>query len=452
MTEEARQKLEKLEEAVTRARDVNTRIASLGMSSKEADALALLAGEGHERAGEISRAVDDLVQFRQKRLKQYQQKIEDAYGKVCGGIIILAFIAVGLGIYLSSAITKSITVPVADCVGFTGLLAKMDYSNDVPEKFRKQGDEMGELARGYQIMVENTRAMVMKMAEGARTLASSSTELSAVAGQTVGAVDIVSEKATTVATAAEEASANTNSVAAGMEEVTTSLQSVASATEEMSATIGDIASNSEKARDISEQASAQAQSISSLMQQLGQAAQEIGKVTETITIISSQTNLLALNATIEAARAGAAGKGFAVVANEIKELARQTAAATEDIKGKIGDVQTSTGSAISDIERITGIIREVSAIVANIAAAIEEQAVVTRDVAGNIAQATAGVREVNEMVGQTAGVSSSIASDISAVNIGVSEIRNGGEQVKASSDDLSKLAEQLSALVGQFKV
>jgi methyl-accepting chemotaxis protein len=128
------------------------------------------------------------------------------------------------------------------------------------------------------------------------------------------------------------------------------------------------------------------------MQQLGRAAKEIGKVTESITSISAQTNLLALNATIEAARAGAAGKGFAVVANEIKELAQQTAAATEDIKGKIGDVQTSAGGAISDIEGHRQHHRRGGQIVASIATAIEEQAAVTKDVANNIARASEGVK------------------------------------------------------------
>src|SRR3954451_2927057 len=116
------------------------------------------------------------------------------------------------------------------------------------------------------------------------------------------------------------------------------------------------------------------------MNQLGAAAMEIGKVTETITEISSQTNLLALNAAIEAARAGSAGKGFAVVANEIKELAQQTATATEDIKGRIGGVQSSAATGIGEIERVSQVIREVSDIVASIAAAIEEQSTVTRDI------------------------------------------------------------------------
>jgi methyl-accepting chemotaxis protein len=237
-----------------------------------------------------------------------------------------------------------------------------------------------------------------------------------------------------------------------MGQAATNLSSVASATEEMSATIGEIASNSEKARAISDHATTQAQAITALMQQLGQAAQEIGKVTETITDISAQTNLLALNATIEAARAGAAGKGFAVVANEIKELARQTATATEDIKSKVAGVQTSAGSAITDIEKIASVIREVGAIVSSIAASIEEQAAVTKDVAGNIAQASAGVKDSNERIAQTATVSQSIARDMTGVNAAVGDIRAGGEQVAASTVELSSLAEQLQATAGQFKV
>jgi hemerythrin-like metal-binding protein len=265
-------------------------------------------------------------------------------------------------------------------------------------------------------------------------------------------VKVVSDRAGTVAVAAEEASANTTSVAAGMEQAASNLSSVASATEEMSATVGEIASNAEKARAISEQATVQAQTISALMQQFGRAAQEIGKVTETITDISSQTNLLALNATIEAARAGAAGKGFAVVANEIKELARQTATATEDIKAKIAGVQTSAGSAITDVEKIAAVIKDVGSLVSSIAASIEEQAAVTKDVAGNIAQASAGVKDSNERIAQTATVSKDIARDMAAVNAATGEIRRGGEQVKASTVELSKLADQLKAAAAQFKV
>ena len=235
-----------------------------------------------------------------------------------------------------------------------------------------------------------------------------------------------------------------------MEQATSNLSSVASATEQLSATIGEIASNSEKARAISSDATDQARAVSSMMKELGRAAQEIGQVTETITSISAQTNLLALNATIEAARAGAAGKGFAVVANEIKELAQQTASATEDIKGKIASIQASTGGTIEDIEKIAEVINQVGEIVSTIAAAIEEQAVVTKDVASNIAEASTGVRDSNERIAQTATVSQSIASDIALVNDTIGEIGTSGGHVQSSAVELSNLAEQLRSLVGQI--
>ena len=212
-----------------------------------------------------------------------------------------------------------------------------------------------------------------------------------------------------MAAAAEQMTANVNSVAAGMEQTTTNLTSVASATEEMTATISEIAGNSEKARRITEEANRQAARISEQMNQLGQAAQEIGKVTETITEISSQTNLLALNATIEAARAGSAGKGFAVVANEIKELAQQTAAATEDIKSRIAGVQSSTAGGIAEIGKVSQVIHEVSDIVAAIAAAIEEQATVDQGYRAEYWRGISGVRDANVRVAESSQVTKDIA-------------------------------------------
>ena len=331
-------------------------------------------------------------------------------------------------------------------------IGRGDVASNVPEVLLTRNDEIGNISQVTQLMTESLRKLLREVSGSVQTLASSSTELSAISSQTANGVKSMSEKTTTVAAASEEASANTISVAASMEQAAVNLSSVASATEEMSATIGEIAANSEKARVISDQASAQAQTISNLMQQLGQAARDIGKVTETITDISAQTNLLALNATIEAARAGSAGKGFAVVANEIKELARQTVSATEDIKAKVTGVQTSAANAIPDIEKISGVIKEVGAIVASIAAAIEEQATVTKDVAGNLAQASSGVKDSNERVAQTAAVSKSMSKDIAGISAAVGDIRQDGEQVKASATELSKLAEQLKATVEQFKV
>jgi len=313
-------------------------------------------------------------------------------------------------------------------------------------------DEIGEIATSFNIFVGKIQNFVRTISENARMLAASSTQVSAVSTQVASGAKEISGRANLVAAAAEEASSTAGSVVQNMQQSSGSIASVASATEEMSATVGDIAANTAKARSISEQATSQAETITEQMQKLGRAAQEIGAVTETITSISAQTNLLALNATIEAARAGAAGKGFAVVANEIKELARQTAQATEDIKTRIAGIQSSTGSAVGDIGQIASVIHDVGSIVAGIAAAIEEQATVTKDVAANIAQASAGVREANQHVSQTAEVSRSIARDIAEVNASVSGIQRGGEQAQASAAELSRLAEQLSAQVAQFRV
>jgi methyl-accepting chemotaxis protein len=331
-------------------------------------------------------------------------------------------------------------------------MALGDFGGKLDSRDVAREDEIGIVAKAADALAESMRTMVRSVAGSVDRLASSSTELSAVSEQTSQGVRTLSERTATVAAAAEESSANAASVAAGMEQASTSLSSVASATEEMSATIAEVAANSERARAISEDAGRQAASVSALMQELGRAAQEIGQVTETITDISSQTNLLALNATIEAARAGAAGKGFAVVANEIKELAKQTAAATEDIKAKIAGVQNSTGGAIADIGKITGVVGDVGHIVAGIATAIEEQAAVTKDVAQNVAQASAGVEDANERVAQSASASRSMAQEVAGVDAAASEIRLGGEQVRASAEDLSRMSEELKAMVAKFVV
>jgi methyl-accepting chemotaxis protein len=361
--------------------------------------------------------------------------------------------AIALGIGIAFVFSGKMTSALALVVEYLKTIAAGDLrGSNLPEKLRARTDELGELACASQTMNESLRTLLGEIAMGIQTLASSATELSAVSKQTASRSATMSDKANAVSVAAEEASASTMSIATGMDQSSSSLSSVASATEQMSATVGDIAANTGRARAISEQATGQAQTITEQMQKLGQAAQEIGHVTETITNISAQTNLLALNATIEAARAGAAGKGFAVVANEIKELARQTAEATEDIKSRILGIQSSTGSAISDIGNITTVIRDVGGIVASIAAAIEEQATVTKDVAGNIAQASIGVRDADTQITQTAEVSRNIARDISEVNAAITGIREGGEQVQASADDLSTLAEKLGAQVAQFRI
>jgi methyl-accepting chemotaxis protein len=313
-------------------------------------------------------------------------------------------------------------------------------------------DEIGSLARGMDEMVSSLRLTFEDISKGVQTLVSSSSELSAISSQMSSGAQNTAMRTSAVANASEEMSAKVTSVAVGVDQTTTNLITVATSTDEMTSTIDEIAHNSEKARLITGDAVIQAEEVSGLIRDLGAAAQEIGMVTETITSISSQTNLLALNATIEAARAGSSGKGFAVVAGEIKELAQQTAKATEDIKVKIAGIQEATAGSIKDIARISKVIKEVSDIVSTIAAAIEEQSVVTRNIARNITQASEGVREANDQVSQTTMVIQDVTREMAGLSNASGEMMDASSHVQANAVELKKLAEVLQSLMGRFNI
>ena len=313
-------------------------------------------------------------------------------------------------------------------------------------------DELGVIGRVLDEMTKHLKEMILGITGNAENLNESSTNLFTISGQVSTGSEEVSGRANTVAVAAEEMSSNMNSVAAAVEEASTNVSLVATSAEEMTSVINEIARNTEQARTITGEAVAEAGSASEKVDELGRAANEIGKVTETITEISEQTNLLALNATIEAARAGEAGKGFAVVANEIKDLAKQTADATGEIRSKIEGIQSSTDGTVAQIEQITKVINNVNEIVATIATAVEEQSVTTKEIANNVVQASQGIAEVTENVAQISTVSGEIARDISEVNQASGEMSDSSSQVNISAENLSKLAEQLKEMVGRFKV
>jgi len=313
-------------------------------------------------------------------------------------------------------------------------------------------DELGVIGKVLDEMTKNLKEMIIGITGNAENLNESSTKLFGISGQVSTGAKDVAGMANTVAVAAEEMSSNMNSVAAAVEEASTNVSMVATSSGEMTSVIDEIARNTEKARDITGEAVAEAKSASEKVDELGRAANEIGEVTETITEISEQTNLLALNATIEAARAGEAGKGFAVVANEIKELAKQTADATGEIRSKIEGIQSSTDGTVAQIEQITRVINDVNEIVAIIATAVEEQSVTTKEISNNVLQASQGIAEITENVAQSSTVSDEIARDIADVNQASSEMSNSSSQVNISAENLSELAEQLKKMVVKFKV
>ena len=434
------------------AKESNQRVTKLALAGQDVEAANLFITDSFPKMDKGIAVVSELKSVGAVEAREAQEKGRGFVTSTRRILIAVSLVALALAVYFGRSVTRSISGPIGATVKTLSEVAKGNLTVETSALFLSRKDEAGDLARNTHDLAKNLRAMIGEVGSGAQTLAMASGEMASIAGGLSTGSKEVAGLANAVAAAAAESSANTTSVAAAMEETTIKLTSVAGATEEMSATVGEIASNAAKARSISSEASEQAQAISAMIKDLGRAAQDIGKVTETITSISAQTNLLALNATIEAARAGAAGKGFAVVANEIKELAQQTAAATEDIKGKISGIQASTGGAMGDIEKIAHVIKEVGDIVASIAASIEEQSTVTKDVATNIAQASTGMKDANERVSQTASVSQNIAKDIANVNGTVATLASGSEQVRAGAAELTGLAEQLKERVAMFRI
>jgi methyl-accepting chemotaxis protein len=362
---------------------------------------------------------------------------------------IITMVGMVLSIALALIITRAITRPLKAAVGVAEELSQGNLTVSIKAE---STDEVGQLLTSMGTMAANLRTMFTEIASGVGTLTSSSNDLAAISKQLSSAAKESSDKSSSVAAASEQMTTNFQSVSAAMEQSTANVNMIATSTEEMTATVGEIAESAEKARMIADAAVKQSQATSVKMAELEESAQKIGRVTEAITEISEQTNLLALNATIEAARAGEAGKGFAVVANEIKELARQTAAATVDIKNQIGEMQTTTNATIGDIASISEVIVEINTVINAIATAVEEQSAVTREIAANIAHASQGIAEVNENVAQSTMVVGEITRDITGIDHQSGQVGEGSGQVQTRAQDLASLAEQLQALVGQFKV
>lgn len=352
-------------------------------------------------------------------------------------------------VFVAYLITRSITYPIKKSTRFAKRISEGDFTEMLD---LDQEDEIGVLSKSLNLMVTNLRSMIGQIVQSVATLSASSSELSAISGQMSKNAGQTYALSGNVAAASEEMSANLSSVAAAAEQASTNVDMVSAAAEEMTATINEISRNAEKARTMTNRAVSDAQGAFKTVDELGTAAREIGKVTEVIADISDQTNLLALNATIEAARAGDAGRGFAVVANEIKELAKQTARATDEIKTRIEGIQNSTSGTVARIQQISKVIHEIDEIVSSIATAVEEQSITTNDIAGNVSQAALGIHEVTRNVSQSSMVALSITKDISGVNRSGEEISSNSSQVSLSADELKKLANRLKEMVEIFKM
>jgi methyl-accepting chemotaxis protein len=291
---------------------------------------------------------------------------------------------------------------------------------------RVQGNYQGDHANiknSINKMADDLAASMSQIAQNAQNLAGSSEELAAVSAQ--------------MTTGAEQAASQASAVSAAGEQVSANVQTLAAGIEQMNASIREIARNASDAAKVAGTAVRVAEQTNGTITKLGASSAEIGKVIKVITSIAEQTNLLALNATIEAARAGEAGKGFAVVANEVKELAKETARATEDIGQKIDAIQKDTHGAVEAIAQITEVINQISSISSTIASAVEEQTATTNEISRNVAEAARGSGE--------------IAQNITLVAEAARSTSEGAANTQQASQELSRMAAELQQLLSQFR-
>lgn len=365
------------------------------------------------------------------------------------GIIIAAILLLVLGII----IMRSLTGPLRQITDKTTQLANGDRNVDVPATGNK--DEVGEMARALLIFKDNLeeaeRLRVQQEESERRTAERAAEEQAKVRNEladtfesTVGGiVNSVSRAATdmksssqSMSSTAERTTEQAKTVAHAADGASNNVQTVASAAEELSASIAEITRQVQQSSEVASSAVGEAERTNQQVLGLAESAQKVGEVIDLISDIAEQTNLLALNATIEAARAGEAGKGFAVVASEVKNLANQTARATDDISKQIGEIQTATQDAVTAIGGITTTIGQINEIASSISSSVQEQGAATSEIARNVQQASQGTSEVS--------------SNIEGVNQAALEGGASAKQLLGAASELSQQSETLRSEVQSF--
>ncbi len=362
---------------------------------------------------------------------------------VAGAVSFVVFLVI-VG-YLRSRVSK----PLGNALRLANAVAAGDLTQNCPVT---TSDEVGQLANALNEMCVNLKKIVRNISGDATQVANAATQLLGTASQLTGDAEATSEQSTSVTAAAEEMAANMRTISSSSEQMSSNVQNVAAAVEELTSSISDVAQNADQAASVAEEAAALAQQSNNDIGSLGESAREIGKVIETIQDIAEQTNLLALNATIEAARAGEAGKGFAVVAGEVKDLAKQTADATEDIRRRIQGIQDSTQHAVQSIGRVSDVIAKVKEVSRTIAAAVEEQNSTTREIGQSVSQTAAAAEAVHTNVTETASATREITENIARVDENTRQTVHNAQQTQASGQQLSTLATTLHQVIGEFSL
>jgi methyl-accepting chemotaxis protein len=474
-------------EAWTRYAAVLDRVDALNRDSKHAEAASVLSLEGAAIFSDMKAPLSDSVEFSMKGGETATAEATAIYRAVLGWVGVLLAAGVLVGCTVAVYITRGITTPLQKIIGVLEAVANGDFEQQLPVTSREEmgrmaaalnatvaaiktsmaatqdaaerekahaaglrekvdailvvvnaaaggdlrqevavsgDDAIGQMGGALTRFLETLNRSIGAIARHADALGGSSEALTAVSQQMGGSAEATSTQASVVSVASEQVSRN--------------VQTVATGAEEMSASIKEIAKNANDAARIATTAVRVADTTNVTIAKLGESSAEIGKVVKVITSIAQQTNLLALNATIEAARAGEGGKGFAVVANEVKELAKETAKATEDISQKIEAIQSDTHGAVQAIAQISDIINQINDISNTIASAVEQQTATTNEIGRNVTEAAKGSAE--------------IAETITGVALAAKSTSDGASATQRSAAALTKMAAELRLLVSHFKV
>ncbi|GIE28234.1 methyl-accepting chemotaxis protein [Actinoplanes italicus] len=412
--------LDGINEVQAKTNPLVDQVTTLREAGQKTQAVALLNAEAKPAFIEWLKVINvfiDLEESMNKGETGTARSIADNFRML---MILLLAAAVAVAVAIAWWVTRTITRPLGQAVDVLAaveggdLTKRLDVHND---------DEVGRMSRSMNTALESISSAMSSIAAGTDTLAAASERMGRLSAQ--------------LADGAKESSMQADVVAASADEVSRNVHTVAAGSQQMGNSIREIATSANEAATVASRAVTAVQTTTASVSRLGESSREIGDVVKTITSIAEQTNLLALNATIEAARAGEMGKGFAVVAGEVKDLAQETARATEDIVRRVQTIQTDTAGAVSAISEVAEVIEQINSYQTTIASAVEEQ--------------NATTNEINRSVGEAASGSSTIAANIGTV---ASVARNTTELVNQSEravGELGQVTGELRSLVARFR-